>query len=295
MDYGGVLMTRENNPVDIALAAAPPQQAEPVQEPSAFAKDWCLRMAQIEIDADAEFEIGSDLAPPSTPVQYNDEPTYCPTCGAEDGGTTCGMPNCGLRCGAEPVEKGNSPETYLAGLLRSCADAEPLNPHWTDEAKRLMRWAADALRAADVALDDYRRKLKQQAEPVEPVALWALSGDGYSSVFLEQAEPPERTVEEALAKGWRRFYSSPQQQAEPVALAHKDIIRMAREAGWPADVLHPHGPGVDTSGYLLVPALERFAALVAAAEREALAKDWEAKHGYDKHGVAAAIRARGNV
>ena len=31
-------------------------------------------------------------------------PTYCPTCGAEDGGTTCGMPNCGLRCGAEPVE-----------------------------------------------------------------------------------------------------------------------------------------------------------------------------------------------
>jgi hypothetical protein len=69
---------------------------------------------------------------------------------------------------AELAEKGNSPETYLAGLLRSCADAEPgpLNPHWTDEAKRLMRWAADALWAADVALDDYRRKLKQQAEPV---------------------------------------------------------------------------------------------------------------------------------
>jgi hypothetical protein len=69
----------------------------------------------------------------------------------------------------EPVEKGNMPETYLAGLLRSCADAQPgpLNPHWTDEAKRLMRWAADALRAADVALDDYRRKLKQQAEPVQ--------------------------------------------------------------------------------------------------------------------------------
>ena len=47
-----------------------------------------------------------------------------------------------------------------------------------------------------------------------------------------------------------------------------DIIRMAREAGWPASVLHPHGPGVDTSEHLLVPTLERFAALVAAAERE---------------------------
>jgi hypothetical protein len=31
----------------------------------------------------------------------------------------------------------------------------------------------------------------------------------------------------------------------------------------------------------------------AADEREAMAKDWEARHGYDKHGVAAAIRARG--
>ena len=41
--------------------------------------------------------------------------------------------------------------------------------------------------------------------------------------------------------------------------------------------------------------VERFAALVRADERKAAAKDWEAKHGYDKHGVAAAIRARGNT
>lgn len=38
--------------------------------------------------------------------------------------------------------------------------------------------------------------------------------------------------------------------------------------------------------------LERFAALVAAHEREKIAAGWEHDHGFDKFGVAAAIRAR---
>jgi len=62
-----------------------------------------------------------------------------------------------------------------------------------------------------------------------------------------------------------------------------DIIRMAREAG--KDIQPDHG---------LAPFLERFAALVAAAEREACAKladdidpVWES--------VSVAIRARGQA
>jgi hypothetical protein len=41
--------------------------------------------------------------------------------------------------------------------------------------------------------------------------------------------------------------------------------------------------------------LEAFAALVAAAEREKVAKQWEQWHGFDKHTVAAFIRARGET
>lgn len=64
-----------------------------------------------------------------------------------------------------------------------------------------------------------------------------------------------------------------------------DITRMAREAGygWALADLH-------------IAALERFANLVAAAEREACACEAEgianSIHGYDKHGYAEAIRAR---
>ena len=36
-----------------------------------------------------------------------------------------------------------------------------------------------------------------------------------------------------------------------------------------------------------------FAKMVAAAEREKVAKQWEQWHGFDKHTVAAFIRARG--
>ena len=80
-------------------------------------------------------------------------------------------------------------------------------------------------------------------------------------------------------------------------MTKEDIIRMAREAGMVV---------VDDQ-YSLLPFLERFAALVAAAEREACAKVCESlgvhpalnvfgggpewyKHGKD---CAAAIRAKG--
>ena len=74
-----------------------------------------------------------------------------------------------------------------------------------------------------------------------------------------------------------------------------DIIRMAKEAGWarPNHVNNPWSVSTD--------ALERFAALVAAAEREACAKVCEseaAKLSQSRDALAigicaAAIRARG--
>ena len=66
-----------------------------------------------------------------------------------------------------------------------------------------------------------------------------------------------------------------------------DIIRMAREAGFVIPAYRNH-----------VEMLERFAALVAAAEREACAEIVEGS-GYKSNGIsayehiAAAIRARG--
>jgi hypothetical protein len=66
----------------------------------------------------------------------------------------------------------------------------------------------------------------------------------------------------------------------------QDIIRMAREAGFPEAILE-----------LSPMALERFAALVASAEREACAKIVESDPSYDWHKFACeaanAIRARG--
>jgi hypothetical protein len=73
-----------------------------------------------------------------------------------------------------------------------------------------------------------------------------------------------------------------------------DVIRMAREAGWEMGDDLSDGFGVR---------LERFAALVAAAEREACAKlaettvcDTHLPTGVQIYGskAAAAIRARGN-
>jgi hypothetical protein len=68
-------------------------------------------------------------------------------------------------------------------------------------------------------------------------------------------------------------------------MKQEDIIRMAREAS--ASMLH--GGEYDLVGNT---AIERFAALVAAAEREACAKQLDAL-GCDH--CAAAIRARGQA
>jgi hypothetical protein len=75
-------------------------------------------------------------------------------------------------------------------------------------------------------------------------------------------------------------------------LSRDDIISMAREAGFDFNLLG----ATFTSGYL-DQHLERFAALVAAAEREACAKAVsDVLYGQDGCGKAIeAIRARGSV
>ena len=68
----------------------------------------------------------------------------------------------------------------------------------------------------------------------------------------------------------------------------KTIIEMAREAG----LITSYGARETATDKLL----ERFAALVAAAEREACAKMFDgAVWAYDYREIAAAIRARGNT
>ena len=77
-------------------------------------------------------------------------------------------------------------------------------------------------------------------------------------------------------------------------MTREDIIRMAREANIKQAIETPH--------LLMVHELERFAALVAAAEREACAKVCE-EGGRDESGrihvqawgCAKAIRARGQA
>jgi hypothetical protein len=71
-------------------------------------------------------------------------------------------------------------------------------------------------------------------------------------------------------------------------MTQEDIIRMARQAGaWPE---LSETPTKD------VAFLKRFAALVAAAEREATAKFFDGKVGRaDLRDIAAAIRARGQA
>ncbi len=80
-------------------------------------------------------------------------------------------------------------------------------------------------------------------------------------------------------------------------MTRDDIMRMAREAELlnpPDDAVNWSAP-VPNSDYLQ--RLKRFAAIVAAAEREACAKVVEASPSYDWHRfaceAAAAIRARG--
>ena len=78
-------------------------------------------------------------------------------------------------------------------------------------------------------------------------------------------------------------------------MTRNDIIRMAREAGWSGIYSKPlMSIAMQENDFL------RFAALVAAAEREACAKvcdELRDEDGFEPYGTecAAAIRARGEV
>ncbi len=76
-------------------------------------------------------------------------------------------------------------------------------------------------------------------------------------------------------------------------MTRDDIIRLAREAGW-----KPLGENPKTEFTFFLDNLERFAALVAAAEREECAKLCEDARSLPDVGplyCAVAIRARGHV
>jgi hypothetical protein len=73
-----------------------------------------------------------------------------------------------------------------------------------------------------------------------------------------------------------------------------DIIHMAREAGLEQVVSIPFD-GTKIVSCPPLPALERFAALVAAAEREACARLVEFLDCTHADGIADAIRARGQA
>ena len=79
---------------------------------------------------------------------------------------------------------------------------------------------------------------------------------------------------------------------EDIIPSRTDVLRMAREAGFEQNSL-----GVTYTSGALPELLERFAALVAAAEREACAKICDSVNNYDNpmtaNDVADAIRARG--
>jgi len=78
-----------------------------------------------------------------------------------------------------------------------------------------------------------------------------------------------------------------------------DIIKLAREAGFLIDThAQQYQPNCILSTYGLIDEnLQRFAALVAASEREACAIVAENKEAWydDSRGIAKAIRARGTT
>jgi len=81
-------------------------------------------------------------------------------------------------------------------------------------------------------------------------------------------------------------------EAKRRAAGDDGIIRMAREAGFER-VVAIHSDGSKTVTVAPVLELEAFAALVAAAEREACAVICEAQGEYGWQQYADAIRARG--
>ena len=70
-------------------------------------------------------------------------------------------------------------------------------------------------------------------------------------------------------------------------MTREDVIRMAREAGFKVDWQHADVAEIKAKRY------EYFAALVAAAEREAIVQMIESDDSMRWAGAAEAIRARG--
>ena len=66
-------------------------------------------------------------APPAAPADMADD-GGCPVCG-EDGGTSCGMPNCGLLQGAAPATSADYAMGYAEGFNDACKPA-PAVPDW---------------------------------------------------------------------------------------------------------------------------------------------------------------------
>ena len=80
-------------------------------------------------------------------------------------------------------------------------------------------------------------------------------------------------------------------------MTRDDIIRLAKEAGF-VRVVATHADGSLTTTVAPIKELERFAALVAAAEREQcalIAESYEPTCESCPSGVANAIRARGET
>ena len=83
-------------------------------------------------------------------------------------------------------------------------------------------------------------------------------------------------------------------------MTRDDIIRMAREAGFRAGHIELYNSDpmpfvAPCSATDCLPEIERFAAIVAAAEREACAKLCESLGGMSSDWHAEAIRARGDT
>jgi hypothetical protein len=79
-------------------------------------------------------------------------------------------------------------------------------------------------------------------------------------------------------------------------MTRADIIRMAREAGFDVELGMLGEESVEVDGIRINEKLERFAALVAAAEREACAEICDAEASIEgiAQRCAANIRARGS-
>jgi hypothetical protein len=78
---------------------------------------------------------------------------------------------------------------------------------------------------------------------------------------------------------------------------NQELMDMARQAGIQEGEFERYkGEDGKRKAYMMLPEeLVALAALVAAAEREKVAKQWEQWHGFDKHTVATFIRARGET